>query len=983
MKVNQGSRHLEDTWHLTLGEEVITRVAWSPDGDLLAVPTQSGAVNLVGTDGTVRARHVMSPKALWTAAWREDGKRLAVAGRDNTVHVLDPGNGTEVLTLAGHTDDVHGVGWAAGESLIYSASYDGTLRVWDAVDGRALRTVAAHQGRIEDARWNKDEAKVYTAGRDGMLRAWDIRSGERAGEVAAHQGFVLRVIDSPSAAVLYTASSDGTVRVWDRRELRLLHTIQGITATPHDLSLSSDGRLLAVQDDSAHLWVYRADTLELVDVLDDVAAHHHWYGSGRFHPGLPYLVSTGREDRELTLRSYDTALVEQLAAESGAARYANCRVALLGNTGVGKTALSRALCGKEFQATESTHGTQVSLMDRSVVEDELGTVVREVFLWDFAGQSVYRLVQPVEAVGIEVALLVLDNRNAVSPLDEIREWETLLRLGSTPERGPRRIVVIARTDRGGLSLDLATQGDRPEILRHLGTVQTSARDGTNVDRLREMILGAVDWDAVPTITSNARFQQLRSYLLQQATAGRVMSRTRLLYREFCQACTRADLPEPTLEEFRALLAALDSEGLVRRLRFGDLVLLQPTVVGAYASMLVIAAQQVADGEGTLAEDDVLGLRIPLLENDRVAEREHEEDIVHAAIEELLSSGSLVRDEARGLLCLPSAVRRRPDDETWQRLRGRTVLRARALGDHAYASLVGSLVYSGLFSDWELWASRARFVRPDGAASWISVHPDRNARIRFELRHDPGVREVERGFFQELCRSRISRHSVGDDVETVDHVACEECDTVVSPEQRRRRMDRGFDWITCGVCDGRVELGGSGKPSERPADVYAIETAASHTRTAALRSTEFALKEKRQLYDVFISYSHQDEELALLLAQELRRHGIRPWIDLWETSPGTPWVTTIQEQVENMPCAAVLVGPSGVGPWQKDEVWFVLQEFLGRRCPIIPVLLRGAALPVMPPLLRSLQAVDFNREQPDPMHLLLWGITGVRPEEGIA
>ncbi|MFI8951842.1 TIR domain-containing protein [Streptomyces sp. NPDC053750] len=983
MQVNQGTRKLEDTWRLSVGGEVITRVAWSPRGDLLAVPTQSGAVHLVDAEGRARSRHVVSHKALWTAAWRDDGDRLAVAGRDNTVHVVNPLDGTEELTLAGHTDDVHGVGWANERSLIYSASYDGTVRVWDAADGHALRTVPAHQGRIEDVRWNEDDGLLYTAGRDGMLRAWNLDSGEAAGEVAAHQGFVLRVIDNPTTAVLYTASSDGTVRVWDRRELRLLHTVRGLTATPHDLSLSSDGRLLAVQDDAAHLWVYRADTMELIDVLQDVAAHHHWYGSGRFHPTLPYLVSTGREDRELTLRTYDTALVEQLVAESGAARYANCRVALLGNTGVGKTALSRALCGKGFKATESTHGTQVSLMDRSVVDDDLGTVVREVFLWDFAGQSVYRLVQPVEAVGIEVALLVLDNRNAGNPLDEIREWETLLRLGSTGDDGPQRIVVIARADRGGLSLDLATQEGRPEVLRHLGTVQTSARDGTNIRELRELILGAVDWDSVPTITSNTRFQQLRSYVLQQAAAGRVMSQTRLLYREFCQSCARADLPEPTLEEFRVLLAGLDSEGLLRRLRFGDLVLLQPTIVGAYASMLVIAAQQVADGRGTLAEDEVLGLRIPLLENDRVAERKHEEDIMHAAIEELLSSGSLVRDEARGLLCLPSAVRRRPDEAAWQGLKGRTVLRARVLADHAYASVVGALVYSGLFSDWELWASRARFVRPDGGSSWISVHPDRGAHIRFEVRHDPRVNETDCALFEELCRSRIARHCVGDEVETVEHVACDECDTVVSPEQRQRRRQRGFDWITCGVCDGRVELGGTGKPWRRPAEVSAIETAASYTRNVALRSTEFALKEKRQLYDVFISYSHQDEELALMLAQELRRHGIRPWIDLWETSPGTPWVTAIQDQVENMPCAAVLVGPSGVGPWQKDEVWFVLQEFLGRRCPIIPVLLKGATLPVMPPLLRSLQAVDFNREHPDPMHLLLWGITGVRPEEGIA
>ncbi|RPE38592.1 WD40 repeat protein [Streptomyces sp. Ag109_O5-1] len=983
MQPHNGARRLEDSWTLTAGGEVITRVAWSPQGDLLAMPTQSGAVHLSTLEGVVRASHTVSHKALWTAAWHGDGRQLALAGRDNTVHVIDPVTGVEELTLAGHIDDVHSVGWAAEHTLIYSVSYDGTLRVWSAEDGSEIRTIPAHRGRIEDALWNRDDRLAYTAGRDGLLRAWDLETGDMAREVTAHQGFVLRVIDNPTTAVLLTASSDGTVRVWDRRELRLLHTVQGITGTPHDLSLSPDGRLLAVQDDRTHLWIYRADSMELLDVVEDVADHHHWYGSARFHPTLPHLASTGGEDRVLTLRTYDTTLVDRLAAESGAARYANCRVALLGNTGVGKTALSRALCGKDFRATESTHGTRISLMDRSVVDDHLGSVVREVFLWDFAGQSVYRLVQPVEAVGIEVALLVLDNRNVSDPLGEIREWETLLRLGSPSGGGPKRIVVIARADRGGLSLDLLSDEGEEEILRYLSTVQTSARDGTNIPALRDLILGAIDWDTVPTLTSNTRFQQLRSYVLQQATAGRVMGQTRALYREFCQSCARSDLPEPTLDEFRTLLAGLDTEGLLRRLRFGDLVLLQPTIVGAYASMLVIAAQQVADGSGTLTEDDVLALRIPLLEHDRVADREHEEDIMHAAIEELLSSGALLRDETRGLLRFPSAVRRRAEDSVWRGLKGRTVLRTRALTDHAYASVVGALLFSGLFTDCELWASRARFARPLGGSSWISVHPDSRARIRFELRHDTGVSDAECALFEELCRSQAGRHAVGEAVDVVEQPICDECGTAVSAQQRQRRTERGFDWITCGVCDRRVELGGTGKPLNRPAEVRAIESAASHTRTAALHSAEFTLKEKRQLYDVFISYSREDEGVAVLLAQRLREEGIRPWIDLWETSPGTPWVAAIQEQLETMPCAAVLVGPSGVGPWQKDEVWFVLQEFLGRRCPIIPVLLQGAKLPVMPPLLRNLQAVDFNRELPDPMHLLLWGITGIRPEERTA
>ncbi|MEW1861427.1 TIR domain-containing protein [Streptomyces sp. NPDC088194] len=976
-----GPGRFERRWSLTFGGEVITRVAWSPDGEVLAVPTQSGVVRLVGLDGQVTKETKVSPKALWTSAWSADGRRLAVAGRDNTVHVLDVRSGTEALTLSGHTDDVHAVGWGTDDAWLFSASYDGTLRTWNARTGQMQRTIAAHEGRIEDAYWSGDDGLVHTGGRDGRVRSWNPDSGAMAAEITAHQGFVIRVLGSPTAASLFTAASDGTVRVWDRRDLRLLHTIQGFSGVPHDLSLSDDGKLLAVQDDATNLWVYRADTFELLELLTDVADHHHWYGSSRFHPSLPYLASTGEADRAIGLRSYDSALVEELTTESASSRYANCRVAVLGNTGVGKTALSRALCGKEFQATESTHGTQVSLMDRHIGLDQQGTVVREVFLWDFAGQSVYRLMQQSEATDIAIALLVLDNRNAVDPLSEIREWETLLRLGTPPgAAGPKRVVVVARTDRGSVGLQSLADDWEREVESHVGTLETSAREGVNIGELRELILGAIDWSEVPTLTSNSQFQQLRAFILQQTSTGRIMEQTRTLFREFCRACTRNGVPEPALTEFRALLSNLDAEGLVHRLRFGDLVLLKPTLVGSYASMLVIAAQRVPEGDGTLSEDDVLAGRVPLLDKDRVADRRHEEDIVHAAVQELLNSGAVVRDAAHGLLRFPSAVRRTHDELAWERLAGRTGFRARALADHVHASLIAGLEYSGLFDECALWSHVARFRRASGSASWVRVRPNTGGMVQVDVRHDAAATTTERGLFEELCRSQLSRVAVGGAVDSVQTVVCPSCTTGIGPEQVRRRRERGFDWITCGVCDTRIDFTQKPVSPERTPEVRAIETSASRTRTQMLRSADVALKEKRRLYDVFVSYSHADQDAAAHLSQRLREHGIRPWLDLWETSPGTPWIVAIQDQLETMPCAAVLIGPSGVGPWQRDEVWYVLQEFLGRRCPVIPVLLAGAAQPEVPVLLRNMQWVDFNRELPDPMHLLLWGITGVHPDE---
>ncbi|HEY6341772.1 MAG TPA: hypothetical protein VIY49_09790 [Bryobacteraceae bacterium] len=49
--------------------------------------------------------------------------------------------------------------------------------------------------------------------------------------------------------------------------------------------------------------------------------------------------------------------------------------------------------------------------------------------------------------------------------------------------------------------------------------------------------------------------------------------------------------------------------------------------------------------------------------------------------------------------------------------------------------------------------------------------------------------------------------------------------------------------------------------------------------------------------------------------------------------------------------------------------------------MIPVLLPDApSKPELPVFLRGLTWVDFRSDEPDPLKLLVWGITGKRPDE---
>ena len=89
---------------------------------------------------------------------------------------------------------------------------------------------------------------------------------------------------------------------------------------------------------------------------------------------------------------------------------------------------------------------------------------------------------------------------------------------------------------------------------------------------------------------------------------------------------------------------------------------------------------------------------------------------------------------------------------------------------------------------------------------------------------------------------------------------------------------------------------------------------------------------------------------------------------------------LERQIGNIGAAAVCVGQAGVGPWQEQELYGFLSEFVARRAPVIPLLLPDAPVqPELPIFLRLMTYVDFRISDPEPMTQLEWGITGVRPE----
>lgn len=96
-------------------------------------------------------------------------------------------------------------------------------------------------------------------------------------------------------------------------------------------------------------------------------------------------------------------------------------------------------------------------------------------------------------------------------------------------------------------------------------------------------------------------------------------------------------------------------------------------------------------------------------------------------------------------------------------------------------------------------------------------------------------------------------------------------------------------------------------------------------------------------DLFVSYNSTDHKLVERVAEALTTRNLTVFLDRWELVPGKPWPEALEEHLGNCGAAAIVLGPSGMGPWQQRERQLALHRQANDPAfSVIPVLLPGAS-----------------------------------------
>lgn len=140
-------------------------------------------------------------------------------------------------------------------------------------------------------------------------------------------------------------------------------------------------------------------------------------------------------------------------------------------------------------------------------------------------------------------------------------------------------------------------------------------------------------------------------------------------------------------------------------------------------------------------------------------------------------------------------------------------------------------------------------------------------------------------------------------------------------------------------------------------------------------------------DVMLLYNSVDRPEVEQIYQELRRRGLRPWMDCHDIRPGEGFQEAFAHATQLAKAAAAVYSKNGAGKWQRKEIPAVFKSFIDTQRRVIPIWLDGAkdisVIWIGDIMIADHSPVKFERGVGDPhaYDLLEWAITGRDPRAG--
>lgn len=239
----------------------VSGLVYSPTGSTLAIAIGDTVDLIDATDSSHIARLSSGSEVVNRLVFSPDGQMVVTGDRRGDLLIWNANGGELWGVLRGHRHAIGGLAFAGGQNTLVSADAEGKLRTWELKRPRSRSgSLGGHGGPVYGLAFNRDGRRLASASWDGNLRLWDIDTGRQVvAPIRADIFAAYAIAYSRGREKFAVAGRDGAIKVVDPASWSVIDRLARHDTTVTALEFNDNGSVIASADVKGHVWVTRLD----------------------------------------------------------------------------------------------------------------------------------------------------------------------------------------------------------------------------------------------------------------------------------------------------------------------------------------------------------------------------------------------------------------------------------------------------------------------------------------------------------------------------------------------------------------------------------------------------------------------------------------------------------------------------------------------------------------------------------------------------